>query len=253
VVKFQYNPAWFRLAYFVLTIHFPDTQHRAWLLGANAQKQKRLTPLVLQHTLAIFLLLNTQYFCSDLLSQKSISSIPLFQRLTPDTPHQQEERKSDRVHVYFVHMNLPAMCANALVLKKKILTLCATFSDNLLLCCNERLVLKNKSCIVDTGTGNKSLGLPLPTVSAEPRPAEPEGLLHQKQQLQWVRRELKHQPPTGLLCLTAAPFPSAGKGQKEPATVEISQNCCSTCAVKPRRTAVFRGIKAAQWRQTQSC
>lgn len=68
--------------------------------------------------------------------------------------------------------------------------------------------------IVDTVMGNRSLRLPLHLVSAEPCPAEPEGLLSPKQQLQWRRRRrTDQQPRTGISCLTAASFPSVGKGQ----------------------------------------
>lgn len=63
--------------------------------------------------------------------------------------------------------------------------------------------------IVDSMMGNRSLQFSLHTVSAEPHPAEPEGLLPQKWQLQCTRRrESKHGHSVSHHCS----FPISGRG-----------------------------------------
>lgn len=104
--------------------------------------------------------------------------------------------------------------------------------------------------IVDTVTGNRSLRLPLHIVSAEPCPAEPEGLLSQKVQLQWRRRRGNNQPCTGLFMSHHCSFPISGEGTERASHSGDFPNCLIRRPVKAKRSAVLVGIKAAKGSQT---
>lgn len=244
-MKSQYNSDWFRLAYSLFAIHFSDTRHCVWLLGASAQKQKGLTCYFPPFKYSVFLFRPfewEEYFLPP--------AIPVVNSWYPLSARE-EERQG-----LCLFCSLESLCnvckgtgsQKQTNKKPSLLTACAPFSDNLLPCCSKQLVPEDECCILWTQWQGTDLFSSL-FIQCLLSPVL-QSLRDSCPRSGSCNAQGEGKPDMGILCLTAAPFPSVGEGQRELGTVQISWNCFISCPEKTKHAAVLVDIKAAGWSQT---